>query len=110
MFNESNYDDAMIEAARNSCNNCGARSADLHRVHESAAPFYACDECMSDIQAVFEREAAGTASTADHMVCAAYRKPAGSAPAAITNAAADFLRAFPTGRPRFRGTFGRFTS
>src|SRR4030095_6481586 len=28
------------------------------------------------------------------------------AEAAVTSAAADFLRAFPTGRPRFRGTFG----
>lgn len=82
MFNESNYDDQLIEAARNSCNNCGARTADLHRVHEAAAPFYACDTCMEDISAVFEREAAGEASAADEMICRAYRKHAGTAPVA----------------------------
>jgi hypothetical protein len=39
----------------------------------------------------------------------AYKEP--GEPTPVTSAAADFLRAFPTGRPRFRGTFGsHFTS
>jgi len=73
---ESDYDDALVLAARNTCDNCGEVVADLHRVHESATPFYACDDCCAEIEALLEREDAGTPNPADRMVLAAMRKPA----------------------------------
>jgi len=70
---ETAYEDRLEFMARNACQNCGV-SADLHRVHESATPFYVCDECYAEIDAVFAREDAP--NPADHMVIAAMRKPA----------------------------------
>ena len=79
--NESDYDDAMLEAARNTCQNCGEVAADLRMVHESETPFKVCDTCHEEIEAIFEREAAGEPLPADRMVIASFRKPASSAAA-----------------------------
>jgi len=76
--NESDYEDALIEAARNTCDNCGEIVSDLFRVHESATPYIACSECYAEVDAILEREAAGDMQPSDAGVLAALRrKPAG---------------------------------
>jgi hypothetical protein len=72
-----------IAASVDRCENCGRGGERLTRVPEF--DYMGCDDCMEEALAVIERK---------------------QAEAAVTSAAADFLRAFPTGRPRFRGTFG----
>jgi hypothetical protein len=94
------FEDASCSVAVLTCENCKTGCERLTRVPEF--DYMGCDECMEEALAVIKRRDCEQVEMEEALAVIEREQ----AEAAVTSAAADFLRAFPTGRPRFRGTFG----